>query len=674
MRILVTPLGGAGRSAAQTARRIREYLEGKPVPTIELLDPGPPPSPPEHPAPPPRFAEPPPAPPQIPSGVECRLVRYYSDSMEGPGRWLGLGAAELGLVGPVNGDDLEAVLAGRHPATGERLVGAQGSSGRRHLAAGTAARYSTSGEAMFTIADTATLLKVSKAVVVDMIAEGDCLHPDHNPPLANWIRASPGTGDHRLVAATEIERWTTLTERGVTAHAVERTGQADDWLSAPEAARLVGVSAQYVRRLCQRFIDNPARFTAGKSSVEWIACTAEPAARGSQNKVAYRIRRSELVAFTTRRRRPVVRCGFDLTLTTEKSFGVLMMLSDPDVRAVFEAALDAGNAVAIRYLEQHGTFTRANGQRVATTGLTVATYLHGTSRALDPFPHRHNIVANTALDANGDRKTLDARGFYEQAPVAAALGLTPTALAACTPGPTLEVPDLTAPISVNGQVRAVGLVADIFSVLAGPDGLTGPVNWFTRGDVIRTLVDHNIGDETNPQPLLLPAAQMEKLADTFLLSDQIIELHPDAFATRTGEPRFTTVDLLETQEAIHHRYHHGRTANIGLVPNSNVDQAIVDTAIEHGHDLSADQEELVRWFCGSGMQIPWLGPWPQPRIDPDDSFVAFLEPHVPTVRLHSHALHQRAVVPVVPRLLAPHEPRRVPMDLMKRHCPLATPR
>ncbi len=703
----MTPLGGAGRSAGQTARRIREYLEGKPVPTLELPDPGQPPPPP--PAMPPTPAdEPPPLPGLSPADrvSEGRLVGYYSDSMEGPGQWLGLGAAELGLVGEVNGDDLEAVLAGRHPTTGERLVSAQGSAGRGHLAAGTAAIYSRSGEAMFTIADTAKLLKVPKAVVAQMITEGDRLHPGERPSVANWLRAFTDTGDRRLVTEAEINRWTALTERGVTAKAVERSGGADAWLSAPEAARLVGVSAQYVRRLCQRYADNPTRFVGGKSSVEWIVCTAEPAAAGSANAVAYRIRRSELTAFTGRRRQPSVRCGFDLTLTTEKSFGVLMMLSDPAVRAVFEAALDAGNAVAISYLEEHGTFTRRNGARVATTGLTVATYLHGTSRALDPFPHRHNIVANTALDANGDRKTLDARGFYEQAPVAAALataqmryqlttelgvrwrparhggweidgitdqvidefstrraqitaavgelerilghrstlddvghiavetrapktptdptalradwhtraatqGLTPAVLAACTPGPTLTpttltpttvgVVDLTVPD--GGRVGAVGLLDDIFGVLAGPDGLTGPVNWFTRGDVIRALVDHNIGTDRNPHPLLLPAAQIERLADTFLLTNQIVELHPDTFGARTREPRFTTVDLLETQETIHTTYHRGRTANIGLVADQTIDQAITATAVENGHDLAGDQEELVRRFCGSGMQI-----------------------------------------------------------------------
>ncbi|MBA2496587.1 MAG: relaxase domain-containing protein [Acidimicrobiia bacterium] len=56
--------------------------------------------------------------------------RYYSDSGEGAGRWLGLGADELGMAGLVDDHAFAQVLAGRHPRTGERLITAQGSAGR----------------------------------------------------------------------------------------------------------------------------------------------------------------------------------------------------------------------------------------------------------------------------------------------------------------------------------------------------------------------------------------------------------------------------------------------------------------------------------------------------------------------------------------------------------------
>ncbi len=45
----------------------------------------------------------------------------------GPGRWVGQGAAGLGLVGPVAAADLEAALAGQQPVTGRALTRRRGS-------------------------------------------------------------------------------------------------------------------------------------------------------------------------------------------------------------------------------------------------------------------------------------------------------------------------------------------------------------------------------------------------------------------------------------------------------------------------------------------------------------------------------------------------------------------
>ena len=46
---------------------------------------------------------------------------YYSGEGEAPGRWSGAGAAELGLAGKVQREQLGAVLAARDPRTGEML-------------------------------------------------------------------------------------------------------------------------------------------------------------------------------------------------------------------------------------------------------------------------------------------------------------------------------------------------------------------------------------------------------------------------------------------------------------------------------------------------------------------------------------------------------------------------
>lgn len=66
--------------------------------------------------------------------VAADPAAYYTGAGEAPAVWLGAGAVQLGLAGTANDDDLHAVLDGRDPRTGERLVGAQAARGRRRPA------------------------------------------------------------------------------------------------------------------------------------------------------------------------------------------------------------------------------------------------------------------------------------------------------------------------------------------------------------------------------------------------------------------------------------------------------------------------------------------------------------------------------------------------------------
>lgn len=47
---------------------------------------------------------------------------YYSGRGEAPGRWTGGAARELGLSGELDVGQLEALMDGRHPGTGEQLA------------------------------------------------------------------------------------------------------------------------------------------------------------------------------------------------------------------------------------------------------------------------------------------------------------------------------------------------------------------------------------------------------------------------------------------------------------------------------------------------------------------------------------------------------------------------
>jgi len=130
---------------------------------------------------------------------------------------------------------------------------------------------------------------------------------------------------------------------------------------------------------------------------------------GDGPSAPFHVTREEVAAFAERRHRPVVRVGYDVTLSTEKSIAVLALLSHGDWQPQVLGAIDAANDVALRFLEDRAAVGRRLGRSVGTEGLVVASFLHATSRALDPFPHRHNVVANAVVDGFGERRALDGR-------------------------------------------------------------------------------------------------------------------------------------------------------------------------------------------------------------------------------------------------------------------------
>ena len=333
---------------------------------------------------------------------------YYADSIEGPGRWLGAGAAFRDLDGAVGRDEFQRVLEGRHPATGERLVTAQGSSQRGHLSVGTVARTDESGVALYTVRDVARLLGTTPADIEELIDNGSD-GSDRGADDLDWISTTshPVDGvdfDH------EVSRHLDLAACPIDVGALRSAGPPDDEVSVTEAARALRVTPRYVRRLCAAFGDPGS----GRASRATLASRRDTSG-------AFRIRRGDLADFAEKRRVPVARVGFDLTLTAEKSISLLAMLTTGERHDQVVDAFTKANDTAIGYLDKHAAVARCRGDSIGTEGLIVASYLHGTSRALDPHPHHHNVVANAIVDENGGVRTLDARALYRHAPAAGAL-------------------------------------------------------------------------------------------------------------------------------------------------------------------------------------------------------------------------------------------------------------
>jgi len=405
VRFTITPLGSAGgRTVGQVVDDIVRYLE-------------------------PRAAKPERGPAGVPEGDGPSS--YYADRGSEPGRWLGHGASEASLTGDVVPDDFAKVMAGRDPRSGERLITAQGSSGRvPTLGVGTATRVAADGSPLFDIADVAAVLETSKRDAESLIAAGEIVamraiagvvtggHAEAEPGASYVVPVIDADGN-RWVTQEELDRVADARSRGTPPDEVAAAGAPHDQLSVAEAARLSGLSSRYVRSLCRRYDDR-------RTDIDKAVAEGRPVRRAylvshKGTRGQWLVKREDLVAFLERRVAPAVRVGYDLTLTTEKSLGILALLGDEQTRTAVLDAIQAGNDFGLRHLEYRAASARAKGQQVGIRGWTAASFRHLTSRALDPFPHHHNVVANTVVDEHGTRRALDARQLYWQAPEASAL-------------------------------------------------------------------------------------------------------------------------------------------------------------------------------------------------------------------------------------------------------------
>lgn len=403
MKYSITALGGSGRAIQKIAGDIVDYLlpgRGQPGGTAGRERVG---------------------------DDQAGAVRYYADSGEG-GRWSGRGATALGLHGEVRAEDFAQVLAGRDPETAARLISAQGSAGRRpKLGVGTETRHDADSEALYDARDAAAVLGLPQQEVERMIEVGTMAAlarlfglPVRDQPDASYLVPVIDANGNPWVTDTELSRCEDALHTGTATADIAATGPADELLSLTEAARLAGVTRQYLGRLARRYESDKAHIDATLADGRTPRQAYLIAERGTRNR--WFVTRGELAAFVERRRPPAVRVAYDLTLTTEKSLGILALLTtDDDTRQAVLGAIQAGNAWALNWLERHTAAARADGKTIPVKGWTVASFQHHTSRALDPFPHIHNVIANTVEDLQGERRALYAHGLYHGAHAASAL-------------------------------------------------------------------------------------------------------------------------------------------------------------------------------------------------------------------------------------------------------------
>ncbi|GAA09057.1 conjugal transfer protein TraA [Acetobacter tropicalis NBRC 101654] len=108
------------------------------------------------------------------------------------------------------------------------------------------------------------------------------------------------------------------------------------------------------------------------------------------------------------------RPGWDLTFSAPKSVSVMAEVAgDRRLIEAHEAAVQRTLSLAEQHLA--ATRIREDGEvrREVTQNLVIASFRHGTSRALDPQLHSHNVILNMTQDHDGQWRSLEPRALYQ---------------------------------------------------------------------------------------------------------------------------------------------------------------------------------------------------------------------------------------------------------------------
>ncbi len=592
---------------------------------------------------------------------------YYFGHGEAAGRWVGSLARDLSLEGQrVEAEQLERLLQGLHPLTGEELLSAQGSNARaRSRRPPEQPEPGVAGEAL-DVAQVAAQLEVTPRTVQRWLDAGRTV----------WAKTESAIREPLTSPADVQERLAQLERDGTT----------------PE--------------------DLPRRYLLGVET--------DPSRDSKRGRPGWTVPQTEVDRLRRQRKPPPAQAGWDLVFRPPKSYSVLWAVGGNGLGDAVHTIHHEAVQAALAYLEDAAVRARVtvgSGRgrtrvRAETRGLVAAAFDHRDSRAGDPLLHTHCVVANLTRLPGGRHLAMDPRGLYrhglaadavyqatfrhlaerrlglvsepvvngwadvqgvprevidhfskrsaeiaaetarvgsdsarareaaalatrdpknpDRDPVglhdrwaqeAAALGFDSKALAACL-GRTAGR-DLT-----ERQIEA------LFDRLGGPSGLTETAATFDRSQVIRSLAGVLGGSVDGPG--------LVRLADRFLASDRVVPLSEH----RPGQPRarvldgagrvvgdlgsapFTTPEIAAIEARLIHLATGATTASGPSVGAQQVEQVLAARP-----KLTGEQRTMVTAVCESAAAVrPVVGyPGAGKTYAMEAAVAAFKEAGVPVL-------------------------------------------
>lgn len=522
--------------------------------------------------------------------------RYYGDSAEGFGHWLGTGFGSTRFAGDVDSEDFLALLEGADPVSGERLVGTSGSSARAGKDRPALDRPLLAGKDRVGIPEAAAFLGVSRTYLKQVAADtakarsaGEAL-PD---TYLDSTRTSP-RGRWQIEVA-ELERF-----------AAAREGQAvvlgyDVTFSCPKSVSLLwAMGDEDLRGEILDAIESSVR--SGIGYLEANGCTVKV---GGDLVVGEGLLAAGFLHATSRALDPQLHWHCVVLNGTVAPDGTRRAI---DGRGLFAHAKTAG------YL------AGAQLRHELTARLGVA------------WDEPHNGLA----DISGiDRETIEvfSKRSSEIGEVADAAGLSSAsarqsaALASRTAKQAVLAEDLIedwhAVLAARGYTpEKIGELLDreplvrppveqdqawLVTQLLSAHGITELSAVFDRRDVLQRVAEW-AGDR-------LTASEICDLADEFLCHPEVVRLDTSrpAAVIRRADGRtisagagatYSTVTMLALEREITERFVDGFDRDQSIVAED-----VLDATVAQQPSLGEDQEKMVRAICTSGDRVQLvLGP------------------------------------------------------------------
>jgi conjugative relaxase-like TrwC/TraI family protein len=582
MLVSITPLGSRS-GAAGAAATIVDYLEG-------------------------RRAE-------LPNGkTEPRVppdaAAYYADSVEGPGRWLGSGAADLELGDTVDADALRALLEGIHPHSGTTLTERRAARTQKEPPRRDLVSPNGPPDEVLTLEQAAALAGVSQRYLHRLAARTQ-------QAIGRSIGALPTFGEAPkppatyLVASQTGRRWKVTRSEAQRFKAARRQPPVvvayDVTFSAPKSVSILWAAASATeRREIVASID--AAVDAGTRYLEAHAARVQNRRDRDHPLPGLGLAVAAFTHATSRNLDPqlhVHAVTANLTHTPDGRYRAL------DGRPLFAHAKTAGYLAAAEL--RHQLARRLGWEwREVHHGLADVDGVPADAIAAMSTRKRDidSLATELGLASANERqvaayRTRAAKGAVDPE------ALRPEWIA------RLDAVgfDLAARSSCFGRQlgpRAMSSddIAGLIAFLASARGVTERSAVFDRRDVIQAVAQWGADR--------LAARQIEDLADDFLTSEcvvpidarrdrrpaDIIRIGRRTVTSVAGEPCFSTSGMLAAERQVLDAFQRGRHAGASVVSGEIVESVLASCAT-----VGVDQAIMVRDVCQSGHRMQCvLGP------------------------------------------------------------------